>query len=200
VRYLLLLALLLSVPTSLRAQWRIALLAGSASSHGDARDDTDPAHPEIRADAPATISAALARERGPWRVAVELHHTSADLAEISAASAVTTRSVLKAWGAAIEWSRRIAGDGDTPALSVAVGAGIDRWTFDLDESSPRWRASARGAIEAEIPISAAWRAVIRSQAAVGPSVFKPDELPDGFVQRMAVRIGLVLGVALAIRP
>jgi hypothetical protein len=194
VRYLLL-VLLLSFPTTLRAQWRIALLTGSASSHGDARNDSDPAHPEIRADAPATLSVALARERGPWRAGIELHHTSADLAEISAASAVTTRSVLKAWGAAIEWSRRIAGGGDAPALSVAVGAGIDRWTFDLDESSPRWRATARGTIEAEMPISAAWRAVIRGQAAVGPSVFKPDELPDGFVQRMAVRVGLVVGVS-----
>jgi len=194
VRYLLL-VLLLAVPTTLRAQWRIALLTGSASSHGDARNDTDPAHPEIRADAPATISVGLARERGPWRVGVELHHTSADLAEISALSAVTTRSVLKAWGAAIEGSRRIAGGRDAPALSVGVGAGIDRWTFDLDESSPRWRATARGAIEAEMPIGAAWRAVIRSQAAVGPSVFKPDELPDGFVQRMAVRIGVVFGVS-----
>lgn len=194
MRYLLL-ALLLSVPTTLPAQWRLALLTGSASSHGDARNDSDPAHPEIRADAPATLSVSFARERGPWRVGVELHHTSADLAEISDASAVTTRSVLKAWGAAIEWSRRIAGGGDASALSIAVGAGIDRWTFDLDESSPRWRATARGTIEAEMPISAAWRAVIRSQAAVGPSVFRPDELPDGFVQRMAVRIGLVVGVA-----
>lgn len=195
MRHLLLAFLLLSGSTRLHAQWRVALLTGTASSYGDARDDTDPAHPEIHAEGPATLTISLAHEHGPWRVGLELHHTSADLAEISASSAVTTRNVLKAWGTAVELTHRIAGRPGSSALHVSLGAGIDRWTFDLVESSPRWRASARGALAAELPINPAWSAVIRGQVTAGPSVFKPEELPEGFVQRTAFRLGLVVGVA-----
>jgi hypothetical protein len=195
VRHLLLALLLLAGPTTLHAQWRVTLLTGTASSYGDARDDTDPTHPEIHADAPATLAVSLVRDRGPWRVGLELHHTSADLAEISGSSAVTTRSVLKAWGLAFDLTHRLAGREGAPALFVSLGAGVDRWSFDLAESSPRWRATARGALDAELPINPAWGVVIRGQATAGPSVFKAEELPEGFVQRTAARVGVVFGVA-----
>jgi hypothetical protein len=195
VRRLPLAFLLLAAPATLPAQWRAAFLTGTAVSHGDARDETDPAHPEIHAEAPATLSVSLAREHGGWRIGMEFHHTSADLTEISESAAVSTRDVLKAWGAALEVARRLVGREGAPALHVAVGVGLDRWTFDIPDDSPRWRPSLRGALEAELPINQKWSGVVRSQVSAGPSVFNSEELPDGFVQRTAVRAGLVVGVS-----
>lgn len=195
MRHLLLAVLLLSGSTALHAQWRVAVLTGTASSHGDARDETDPAHPEIHAEAPATVGMSVADERGPWRVSLELHHISADLAEVSGSSAVTTRGALKAWGTALELAHRIIGRQGAASLFATLGAGIDRWTFDLDDGSPRWRAAARSALELELPINPMWSGILRSQATVGASVFKPEELPEGFVQQTAVRLGVVFGVA-----
>ena len=196
MRHLLLALLLLPAsPAALPAQWRVALLTGTAASHGDARDETDPTRPEIHADALATLAVSLARNRGPWRIGVDLHHTSADLAEISGSTALTTRNALSAWGAALELGHRLAGRAGGPNLRVSLAAGVDRWRFELDESSPRWRASARGAWELEAPITTRWAAVVRGQASVGPSVFRREELPEGFVQRTAVRLGMVFGVA-----
>ena len=195
MRHLLLIVLLFSGSATIHAQWRVALLTGTATSHGDSRDEIDPAHPEFHAEGPATLTVAFAREHGPWRVGLELHHTSADLAEVSMSSVVTTRDVLKAWGTAFEVAHRIAGHRRAPALNLSVAAGIDRWTFNLAESSPRWRASARGALEAELPINRSWSAVIRGEVTGGPSVFKAAELPEGFVRRTAIRPGLVLGIA-----
>ena len=187
--------LLLSAPATLHAQWRLALLTGTAVTHGDARDDTDPAHPEFHAEAPATLALRLARRQGASWLAVEVHHTSADLAEISASTAVMTRGALTAWGTALELTHRVVGPQDGPALNAVLGAGIDRWTFNLDDGAPRWRGSVRGALEADLPINPKWSGVIRSQIVAGPSVFNAEELPEGFEQRMAVRIGLVFGVS-----
>ena len=195
MRPFLLALLLLPGWSALPAQWRVAVLSGTAASHGDARDEIDPAHPEIRADGPATVAVALTRERGSWRLGWELHRTSADLAEISASAGVSTRGVLTAWGAAFDLARRIAGRDEAPALHLLLGAGIDRWTFALSESAPRWRGTARGAVEAGLPINPAWSAVIRGQATAGPSVFTAAELPEGFAPRTALRIGIVLGVS-----
>ena len=187
--------LLLAAPTTLRAQWRLALLTGTAVTHGDARDETDPAHPEFHAHAPRTVALSLARGTGAAAFALELHHTSADLAEISASTAVTTRSALTAWGAALEFGRRVAGTPDGPTLHAVAGAGIDRWSFDIADGTSRWRASVRGALEIGLPVNPTWGGVIRGQVVAGPSVFNLEELPEGFVQRVAVRVGLVFGVS-----
>jgi hypothetical protein len=187
--------LLFSAPVTLPAQWRVTLFSGTASSHGDSRDDSDPAHPQIRADAPATLALSLTQQQGAWQGGLEFHHISADLGETSASTAVATRDVLKAWGAALEVSRRIAGEDGHPTFNAVAGAGVDRWTFDLGDDSPRWRLSARGALELAVPVTPAWSVVIRGQAIAGPSVFNPEDLPEGFVQLTALRVGLMLGVS-----
>lgn len=195
MRNLLLALSLCSAPTALAAQWRLALLAGTSSTRGDARDEMDPARPEIRATGPTTITLAVARDAGAWRVGIDVHRANADVAEVSATTAVTTRDALRAWGGALEVGRRLLGRTPGPTLHALIGAGIDRWAFQLDDAAPRWRTTGRGALEAAMPIGAAWRAVIRAQATVGPSVFDQGELPDGFVQRAAVRTGVILGIA-----
>ncbi len=187
--------LLLLAPAALPAQWRLTLLTGTAATHGDARDESDPAHPEFHAEAPRTLALSVAHGAGSAALAVEVHHTSADLAEISASTAVTTRSVLTAWGAALEFARRVVGTPGGPTLHAVAGAGIDRWSFDIADGSSRWRASVRGALEADLPINPMWSGVIRGQVVAGPSVFNAEELPEGFVQRVAVRVGVVLGVS-----
>jgi hypothetical protein len=179
----------------LQAQWGIALRHGAAVSHGDAQGDVDPAYPELQAHRPATWTFALSRDAGAWRLGVDLHHTTADLAEIGGASTVATASVLASWGLGAEFARRIAGQRESAGLFGVIGASIDRWTFDLTESSPRNRAALRGAIEAEFPIGNGWLTTMRGEVSRGPSVFKADELPDGFTTRAATRLGIVLGLA-----
>lgn len=195
MRNLLLALSICSAPAALTAQWRAALTFGTSATHGDARDDLSPAHPEIRAEGPATIALGIARDAGPWRVGIAVHRVNAGVAEVSASTAVTTRDALRAWGGALEVGHRLLGRLPGPTLHALVGAGIDRWAFQLDDGAPRWRTTGRGALEAAMPISAAWRAVIRGQATVGPSVFDEAELPDGFVQRTAIRTGVFFGIA-----
>lgn len=192
---LLFMLLLLTTPAALRGQWRLTALSGTAASHGDARDDADPAHPEIHAERPYAISLVLSRQRNAWRVAAEFHHVTADLAELSGSAAVTTRGVLKGWGAAVELARRVAGHEGAPTLHGIAAVAIDRWSFDLAESAPRWRASLRGAVEADFPVSARWSAVIRGQLSAGPSFFEANELPEGFARRTAIRTGILLGIS-----
>lgn len=195
MRILYCLLCLLTGPAALPAQWRVTLLSGTATSHGDARDDIDPAHPEIHAENPFSLALSLTRRTRAWRVGAEIHYLAADLAELSGSAAVSTRGVLKGWGTAAEIARRVAGRDGAPALHAVAGVAMDRWSFDLAESAPRWRVSIRGALEAEFPFGASWGAVIRGQVAGGPSFFEQEELPEGFAPRMAVRIGMLLGVS-----
>ena len=193
MRQIMLAILLLTGSTTLAAQWRVAVLSGSATSHGDARDDSDPAHPEFHAERPATLAVTLARDAGRWRVSVEGRHSTADLSEVSHSVAVTTFGAFKAWGAGVELGVRIAGRPLAPELRAGLGVGGDRWS--LDGAGARWRATARGSLEADFPVARAWSAVVRGEATIGPSVFTAEELPEGFVQRKMWRIGIALGAA-----
>jgi hypothetical protein len=176
------------------AQWHIAALAGNAASHGDARNDIDPAHPEFHADRPITAAVALGRDLGAWRVSVELRRSSADLSEVGNSSVVvSTRGAFDAWGAGVEFGHRIAGRLPGPTLHAIAGAGADRWRLEL--SPARWRPSVRGAVEADLPIGKQWFGVVRGEATAGPSVFTAEELPEGFAQRRMWRTGVALGVA-----
>ena len=71
MRHIILPILFLATALPLGAQWRVALLAGSAASHGESRNDTDPAHPEFHAARPATMALTIGRELGPWRLTLE---------------------------------------------------------------------------------------------------------------------------------
>ena len=189
-----LLFLLLAGPSSLAAQWQLELLHGTATSHGDAQADLDPAHPELQAYRPATWTLALAHDIGAWRFGLDLHRTTADLAEIGTSSSVTTNAVLAAWGLGFELARRIAGTAGAPSLLLGGGVVVDRWTFDVAHSTSRARVAVRGALEADLPISPAWGAVIRGEWLAGSSVFTQEELPEGFSTRRATRLGVVLGM------
>ncbi|MGH7593801.1 MAG: hypothetical protein ACRELE_08130, partial [Gemmatimonadales bacterium] len=83
MRHIMLSALLLAAPSALSAQWRIAALSGSTASHGDARNESDPDHPEFHADRPAALAVVVSREAGRWRMSVEGRHSTADLSEVS---------------------------------------------------------------------------------------------------------------------
>ncbi|HEY4099275.1 MAG TPA: hypothetical protein VGM20_00200 [Gemmatimonadales bacterium] len=196
MRRALLLILLLALPghTPLCAQWSATLLGGSITSRGDARDALDPDHPEIRADRLAVVTVAIGRTIGRWRVGLEGRHAGADLSEASAAAVVTTPGVLSAWGAGFEVATRIVGRAPRPSLEVALGAGADRWSFDLSDDSPRWRSTLRGALEASLPLGGRWDAVIRGEVTRSPSIFRTAELPEGFQSLTAWRRGVVLGI------
>jgi hypothetical protein len=119
VRHIILTILLLTASSKADGQWRVAVLGGSATSRGDARDDSDPAHPEFHADRPTTVTVAVARDAGRWRASVEGRHTTADLSEVSDAVAVTTFDEFEAWGAGVELNIRIAGHAPGQELRAA---------------------------------------------------------------------------------
>lgn len=193
MQHILLTVLLLSGPTALAAQWRLAVLTGSATSHGDARDDSDPTHPEFHADRPVTLTLALARDAGPWRLRLEGRRVTADLSEVSRSVAVTTFGAFEAWGAGIELGVRIAGHPSAAELRAGLGLGGDRWS--LDGATVRWRATAAGSLEADFAVAHGWTAVVRGEVTIGPSIFSAEELPEGFTRRTSWRTGIALGVA-----
>ena len=193
VRPILFVLLLVTGPTSLGAQWRVTALSGSATSHGDARNDADPARPEFHADRPRTLTAAISRDLGAWRIGLEGRNATAALTEAGRAVAVTTFGVFEAWGTGLELGRRLAGGRAMPGLYAGLGIGVDRWT--LSGAPARWRSAARGALEADFPVARGWSAVLRGEVTASPSVFTATDLPEGFAQHAYYRIGLVVGVA-----
>jgi hypothetical protein len=193
VRHILLVVLMLSGSTALHAQWRLAALSASAASHGDARDDTDPSHPEFHADRPFTLTVALARDAGRWRLGIEGRHRSADLSEVSHTVAVTTFGAFEAWGAGLELGVRVAGQPSAAELRAGLGLGGDRWR--LEGASARWRATAAGFLEADLPVTRNWNAVVRAELTTRPSVFRAEELPEGFSRRTNWEAGIALGLA-----
>jgi hypothetical protein len=195
VRQLIFIAALCGAPSTLHGQWQAVLVTGSIRSRGDAQSSTDPDQAQLRAERPGTIRVALQRNSGAWRLGIDAHHVGADLAEVGSGSIVATRAALAAWGGGIELARRLAGRDQSAALLAGIGATVDRWTFDLPDATPRWRVAARGALEAALPVSARWTAVVRGEVWAGPSVFAADEIPDGFTRRTAMRGGLLVGIA-----
>jgi hypothetical protein len=196
MRLLLLIVVACCTGHAASAQWSLSLRAGNAASHGDARNDTDPAHPEFHADRPATTTIALGRDLDAWRISAEVRRTTADLSEIGNSSVVvSTRGAFEAWGAGIEVGHRLAGRLPGATLHGSAGVGADHWQLDL--SAARWRPSVRGALEADFPIGQRWFVVLRGEAAAGPSVFTAEELPEGFAQRRMWRTGVALGIARA---
>jgi hypothetical protein len=193
VQHILLTVLLLAGPTALTAQWRLAVLTCTATSHGDARDDSDPTHPEFHVDRPVTLTLALARDAGTWRVSLEGRRLTADLSEVSRSVAVTTFGAFEAWGAGIELGVRIAGHPSAAELRAGLGLGADRWS--LEGASARWRATTAGSLEADFAVARGWNAVVRGAVTIGPSVFSAEELPEGFARRTSWRTGIALGVA-----
>jgi len=193
VQHFFLSVLMLAGSTALNAQWRLAALSARATSHGDARDDSDPSHPEFHADRPVTLTVALARDAGPWRLGVEVRHRTADLSEVSRSVAVTTFGAFEAWGAGLELGVRIAGHPSAAELRAGLGLGGDRWS--LEGASARWRATTAGSLEADFAVARGWNAVVRGEATMGPSIFRAEELPEGFTRRTTWRTGIALGVA-----
>jgi hypothetical protein len=193
----LLLIVLLGCPAALAAQYRLGVVAGMGQSHGDSRRTaTDDA--ELRPDRPSLVAVTVVRAMAHWRLGAELHHVRADLAEVSSESVVSSRSALSATGVALDLGFRVAGHADAAALYASLGAGYDRWHFDLPDDQPRWRPSARGALELDFPLGSRWSGLVRSQASLGPSVFQADELPEGFDRKMELRTNVGVGVMVRI--
>lgn len=184
---------MLAGSTALNAQWRLAAMSASATTHGDARNDTDPAHPEFHAERPVTLTVALARDGARWRLGAELRHRTADLSEVSRSVAVTTFGAFEAWGAGLELGVRLAGHPSATELRAGVGLGGDRWS--LEGATARWRATAEGSMEADFAVTQKWSALVRGEVTLRPSVFGSDELPEGFTRRATWWTGVALGVA-----
>jgi hypothetical protein len=187
--------LTMCVPAALSAQWRLAITAGSSTVRGDARNDADADHPELRDDRPSTIRLAVGRDAGAWRVMAGLERTGADIAEASAATAIVTPDALHAWGASLEVGRRLLGHPEAARLYLLAGGQLARWTFDEVDASTRTRAAIQGAAEFDFPVGSRWSAVVRGELGTGESTFSADELPAGFAPVSRRRSGVSLGVA-----
>ncbi|HEX3926986.1 MAG TPA: hypothetical protein VHW65_03235 [Gemmatimonadales bacterium] len=189
------LLLLVAAPVGAHAQWRVDLLAGSATVSGHARDGADPDHPQLRPDHPATWVAALSHDAGSWRLGVDARRTTADLGEVSSSTAVITRGALAAWEGAAELGRRIAGAPERTSLTAGAAVVWDRWQFRDITGASRSRWGGRGDLELAIPLGAHLSGIVRGEVLFEQSLFDADELPDGFTRQSGVRSGLLLGLA-----
>lgn len=192
---LLLFAVLLLPQRPLSAQWRLAISAGTAATSGHARDAADPEQAAILPDHPVSWLLALARQRGSWRVGIDGSRITSDLAIRGSSTSLVTRGALSAWGLGFEASRRLAGHAAAPSLWAGVGAVYERWSFDIAGGDARWRASGRASLQLDAPLSRRWSALVRGEALAGASLFRVEELPEGYTRRASQRAGLLLGVS-----
>ncbi|MES2124001.1 MAG: hypothetical protein V4503_04855 [Gemmatimonadota bacterium] len=187
-------------PARATAQWQLSLVTGWSATAGHSRDPVDQDQPAILPDRPQNWSLAVARQRRGWRIAVDGSRITADLAVRSTSTTLATRGALSAWGLGAEVGRRIAGRGDGSSLWGSVGAVYERWSFDVTGGDSRWRAAARGALQLNVPFGAHWAGLLRGELLAGPSLFRPEELPEGYGIRSARRATLQVGVTLAGMP
>lgn len=191
----LIVSLLLLVPLHpAAAQWRLALLHGTAAVSGYSRDESSPEQLAFLPDRPTSDIIALGRDLGRSRLSVEVRRTSADLTLRGQGTAIVTRSALHAWGLGLEGSRRLAGAPGRPTLHGGLGLTMERWDFDVDANGARWRVAGRAALEVGMPITRRLSGVVRGEVTASPSVFSTDELPEGYVRKMGWRRGVVMGV------
>lgn len=192
---LLLLSALLLTPCHLAAQWRLALATGPATTAGHSRDDLDSDHAEILPDHPATWSVGVSREHGAWRLRLDGSRISSDLAIRGSTTSLVTRDALSGWGVGLEASRRLLGQRELPSLWGGLGVAGEHWSFTTVGGDARWRATLRGSLQLDLPLSLHWAALVRGEAFVGSSLFSEDELPEGYSLHPALRAGLLLGVS-----
>lgn len=197
MRITLLLLLATLLPPRAGAQWRLSLAAGPAATTGHSRDSEDLDQPAILPDHPVNWVVGLARQRGGWRVGVDAHRLTSDLAVRGKAASVVTRGALSAWGAGVELSHLMARTAVGPTLHVGAGGVLERWAFDVTGGDARWRAAARVSLQVDLPLTGRWSALVRGEGLGGRSLFRQDELPEGYTARAGYSAALLLGVTLA---
>ncbi len=186
---------LLCLTAPLPAQREISVLGLTGNSAGHARADADPDRPTIAPDHPASWQVGITSDRGPWRVALLVRHTQADLGIRGTESAVLTRGAIRTWGVGAEVGRRVAGHADAPTLHALVGLGAARTTFPVTGGDPRSVVVGRLAFVGGVPLTSRWRAVVRGEGGIGGALFGADELPPGYAVRAGREwsIGVGLG-------
>lgn len=190
-------ALVLSLPlcialaSPIAAQWGTSFMVAGAAVHGHAVD-ADGTH--IRPESPRTVSLAISRTSGRWRIETGVRHTDASLAVAAAEARVVTPAMMSAWGAGVDVSRRVAGDDAQPTLHAGVGIDASHWTFADAPDDSRWRMSALAMLQGSAAIGGRWRLLLRGEVAVGRSLFVAAELPEGYRLQRATRHGLAVGI------
>jgi hypothetical protein len=192
--FLLLVAVVLFPLGPLSAQWQLSLLTGASATAGHARAALDPEQTAILPDHPVSWGLRLAREYPAWRVSLDGSRITGDLAIRGRSTSLVTRDALAAWGVGLELARRLRGRPDDNSLWAGLGAVAERWSFDVAGGDPRWRGSLRGSLQLDVPLIRGWNGLVRAEASVGASLFRADELPEGYRRRPARRAGMQLGV------
>lgn len=190
-----LLCLAFLLPHGLCAQWRATVAHGLGSGYHDATDATAGDDAEFRADRLRTWVVGLDRTAGGWRAGLDLRRTVADLAEDGSETAVVARDALSAIEGTLAVAHRVVGHGTTPSLWLGAGLAAERWSFDVDGGSPRWRVAVRLSAEGDVPLTRRWSALVRGEYALGAAAFGQDELPDGFAPATARRAEVQIGAA-----
>lgn len=189
-----LLVLLAAPRTPLAAQRHVALLRLGGNSTAHARAEADPDRPAIRPDHPVAWELSAGGARGPWRAALRLRRSRADLAIAGATSAVLTRAAIRSWGLGVEAGRRIAGGRDGAAMHLLVGGLAERTTFPVTGGDARTTLVALAAGEGIVPVAARWDAVVRLEGGLGGALFGAEELPAGYATRVGRRWNVGLGL------
>lgn len=185
------------LPSHAEAQWRLSLAAGPAATTGHSRDNEDLDQPAILPDHPVNWMLGLARQRGQWRIGADAHRLTSDLAVRGKAASVVTRGALSAWGVGVELSRQVAHATAGPTLQVGAGGVFERWAFDVTGGDARWRAAGRISLQLDLPLARRWAVLVRGEGLGGRSLFRQDELPEGYTARAGYSAAMLLGVTLA---
>ncbi len=200
MRSSLLMVLSLLCPPALAAQYQLAVLAGSAASHGNARSDIGPDHPELRPDNATAVAVAVRRWSGTLarRRRAPPHHRR-PFRNRSRHGGRHPRGARGMGWRRRSIGRRLAGAADAePASRRCSGAGRGPLAIRGDRRrQPMARRRAAPPLEADLPAGGRWLALIRGEVAVGPSLFDAGELPADFRATPAWRYGISLGVARA---
>lgn len=177
----LLLALLAPVPAA--AQWRATLLVGGARVTGHARADDDPDRRAFLPHHASSLDLALDREAGSWRAGIRLARLAADLALLGETAGALVRDALHGWRLGAVGGRTLLGDPDGARLTLLAGLDAERWTLDGVSDGTRSRVAVHATAEVAAPLGGAWRLALRYGVATGASLWREDDLPEGFARR-----------------
>lgn len=190
VTALLLLALLpapLPGQLDLTLRWEVVGHAGHAEAPGDD-------HPTMAPGVGTGLVAAFGFQREGWRGQLGLRRGTADLVLRGEASGIITPAALRETTLTLDLGRTVLGAEGRPTLALLAVISRHRWSFPRHDDPARTRWGGGVALEAAVPVTGRWRAIVRGELASAGSLFVAEELPGGFAPRGARRAGLGVGV------
>jgi hypothetical protein len=178
----------------LAAQWSVGAEIGLLACAGGATDTSASGNGNtLRPSTGTTYALRIARRFGRFGAGVSVLSMHAGAVAENDETLVELKGSIELLQVAPEMFVVLARPGTGGALLLHAGVQLDHWSVDSDG---RDRVAGLAALSLDWPMTGRIVGTFRGGLAVGPSVFKEEELPDGFQSRLSWRGTIAAGVLL----